>query len=68
MLELICNEKNGFLLDADNDLYENDNPIGSPEHSTDRIRNASIGRMIDHTTSEGARSAVLAYWKDRYSD
>jgi hypothetical protein len=64
---LICNEKDRFLPDmamADNDLHENGNIAGSPEHPTDRIRNAGVGRMIDHTTSEGARSAVLAYWKD----
>ncbi|QSZ31858.1 hypothetical protein DSL72_001427 [Monilinia vaccinii-corymbosi] len=48
-LGLICDEKDRFLPGvamAEDDLHKKSNIAGSPEHPTDRIRNAGVG--IDH--------------------
>jgi hypothetical protein len=38
------------------------------EWVTSRQANVEDGREADYMTSEGARSAALAYWKDRSGD
>jgi hypothetical protein len=67
---------------ADDNLHDNGSIEASAEHPPDRIRNAGGGEngvtsrqadvedggVADHTASEGARSAAVAYWKDGSGD
>lgn len=66
---------------ADDNLHNNGSLKASTEYSIDRIQNAAVGEWVksrqtnvedgeeaDHTTSEGASSAVVTYWKDGSAD